>query len=128
MDQKDQGLSILIGESKPASSRLTDAFTDDAVVLTHPFTEIVKQDRQVQKVLANDPAIEEVYYSNPNWLDQYGLPTAYHEFDILTAIRTQRAVFQHWATDGRCQNGITNRLCGSRSPDGELTPASAMGS
>ena len=52
------------------------------------------------RLLTNDPAIEEVYYSNPNWLDQYGLPTAYHEFDILTAIRTQRAVFQHWATDG----------------------------
>jgi hypothetical protein len=41
-----------------------------------------------------------MFFSNTNWLDQYGLPTGFAESEFLIAIRAQRAVFQHWKVDG----------------------------
>ena len=52
------------------------------------------------QLLEKDRAIEEVFFSNANWLDQYGLPTGFGESEFLVAIRSQRAVFQHWKVDG----------------------------
>ena len=36
------------------------------------------------------------YMANPNHLEDYGLPTAYEEFDDAYVVRTQRAVIQLW--------------------------------
>jgi hypothetical protein len=52
------------------------------------------------QLLEKDEAIAEVFFSNTNWLDQYGLPTGFAESEFLIAIRAQRAVFQHWKVDG----------------------------
>ena len=51
-------------------------------------------------LLDENPAIRERYYSAPDPLLQYGLPTSrVEDFGNLYAIRTQRAVIQQWKED-----------------------------
>ena len=47
-------------------------------------------------LLELNEAIKTAWYSNPNWLDDYGLPVAYQDFGRLRVLRAQRTVFQQW--------------------------------
>ncbi len=47
-------------------------------------------------LLELNDAIKTAWYSNPNWLSDYGLPVAYHDFGPLRVLRAQRTVFQQW--------------------------------
>jgi hypothetical protein len=46
--------------------------------------------------LDDNALIRAAYMANPDHLDDYGLPTAYEEFEDAYVIRTQRAVIQLW--------------------------------
>ncbi len=46
--------------------------------------------------LADNALTRAAYMENPNHLDDYGLPTAFEEFDDVYVVRTQRAVIQLW--------------------------------
>ena len=51
-------------------------------------------------LLDANPAIRERYYSTPNPLWQYGLPTSkVEDYGNVFVIRTQKAVFQQWKED-----------------------------
>ena len=47
-------------------------------------------------LLELNDAIKTAWFSNPNWLNDYGLPVAYHDFGRLRVLRAQRTVFQQW--------------------------------
>ena len=49
-------------------------------------------------ILAADPMIERAFLDEPQWLDRFGLPIAYAEFQggALSVIRAQRTVLQVW--------------------------------
>jgi hypothetical protein len=52
-----------------------------------------------QAFLNNDPAIKAVYFSVPDPLLQFGLPTAFKDYGNVFVVRAQRAAFQHWRVD-----------------------------
>ncbi|MGB0388070.1 MAG: hypothetical protein ACPGWR_24910 [Ardenticatenaceae bacterium] len=50
-----------------------------------------------QALLDSDPAIRARYFAQPNPITAFGLPTSRaKDMGTYTALRTQRAVFQHW--------------------------------
>ena len=53
------------------------------------------QDRHL-KFLDNNPLTKRAYLETPNAISEYGLPTAYEEFEDVYVVRTQRAVIQQW--------------------------------
>ncbi len=59
----------------------------DAVVARH------------QAFLNNDQAIRALYFSVPNPVLQFGLPTSFKDYGNVFVIRAQRAAFQHWRVD-----------------------------
>ena len=48
------------------------------------------------KLLESNQEIKAKWYANSDWLNAYGLPVAFEEFDGLIVVRAQRAVFQQW--------------------------------
>ena len=50
-------------------------------------------------LLEADPAIKELYLSNPSWPDEYGLPMAIADRGSALVLRAQGAVFFHWQAD-----------------------------
>ena len=50
-------------------------------------------------LLDKNEAIKERFLSNPDWLQQYGLPVAYGDMGSSFVIRAQRATFQYWKED-----------------------------
>jgi hypothetical protein len=52
-----------------------------------------------QGFLNADPAIRAVYFSVPNPVMQYGLPTGTKDYGNVFVVRAQRAAFQHWRVD-----------------------------
>lgn len=47
-------------------------------------------------VLDENPAIKRAFLSNPNWLEQYGLPMAMEDKGDQVVMRAQRGAFQQW--------------------------------
>lgn len=48
------------------------------------------------KYLDNNVLTKRAYLETPNAISEYGLPTAYEEFEDVYVVRTQRAVIQLW--------------------------------
>lgn len=49
--------------------------------------------------LDENKAIKDLFLSNPDWLNQYGLPVSTKDYGHVYVVRAQRAVFQQWKTD-----------------------------
>jgi hypothetical protein len=62
-----------------------------------PWEEVVDANLAL---LDQNAAIAARFYAISNWLDLYGLPTAYADFGPVRTLRAQRAVFQHWTDAG----------------------------
>lgn len=61
-----------------------------------PFADIL-QGRLA--ILDATPAIRDAWFSNPRWLDLYGLPVASEDRGGVIVLRAQRAVFHEWIDD-----------------------------
>jgi hypothetical protein len=49
--------------------------------------------------LDTNPDIKARYFSDPSYIDHYGLPMSYADMDIAFVVRAQRVVFQYWKED-----------------------------
>src|SRR5581483_10338682 len=49
--------------------------------------------------LDGNPAIKDMFLSNPDWLNQYGLPVSFADYPSVYVVRAQRAAFQQWKSD-----------------------------
>ena len=78
-------------------------------------------------LLDENEAIKAVWYSNPAWLDDYGLPVAYQDFGDLRVLRAQRAVLQHWMieTDFASPGQVVTANGGDHYKDAGLIPEEA---
>jgi hypothetical protein len=56
------------------------------------------RDRRLAYLDLNE-AIKQRFLAERNWMDLYGLPTAFDETEQAWVLRTQRAVFQQWQMD-----------------------------
>src|SRR5207248_4741741 len=78
-------------------------------------------------LLDSNPAIKNVYLSDPFYVDHYGLPMGYQDFGNLAVLRAQRAVFQQWkvATQFATTNQVLMANGGDNAKDAGLIPMSA---
>ncbi|MBI2939260.1 MAG: M1 family metallopeptidase [Chloroflexi bacterium] len=74
------------------------------------------------------PAIREKYLANPNWLDHYGLPVSAGDFDGVSVVRVQRAVFQQWkvAVPWARAGEVTIANGGDLAKEAELLPTAGL--
>ena len=78
-------------------------------------------------LLDENEAIKAVWYGNPAWLDDYGLPLAYQDFGGVRVLRAQRAVLQQWMieTDFASPGQVVTANGGDHYKDAGLIPAEA---
>lgn len=78
-------------------------------------------------LLELNDAIKTAWFSNPNWLNDYGLPFAYQDFGRLRVLRAQRTVFQQWMfqTSFAQPGQVVNTNGGDHFKDAGLIPLAA---
>ena len=80
-----------------------DAWLSTAKLVPRPWEFAEDEDQPFAVVQRNhlalldlNPEIKAAWYTNPNWLNAFGLPVAYEDRGDVRVLRAQRAVFQQW--------------------------------
>ncbi|MGI5837534.1 MAG: hypothetical protein ACOX87_13735, partial [Chloroflexota bacterium] len=79
-----------------AAHRHTPAAFDTSEDTGLPFEQVVT--RHVA-LMDENPNLRQVYLDTPDWLNRYGLPVSWADYEHLYVVRAQRAVLQQWKTD-----------------------------
>ena len=91
---------LLIHHSTPKQLPRLFFFVDATGKRVEAIDRVTEDKKRRLALLDANPAIRERYYSAPNPLWQYGLPTSkVEDYGNVFVIRTQKAVFQQWKED-----------------------------